>query len=291
MKRGFMLLEVVVAVGILAVGMAFIGMQIQYASRHARESERTMRTLLLAESKLTELDAGLIVPEEKLEATFGAVFPDYGWRLEMKPTATPELNHLTLEILYQARQDVNEEFRFDEAEVVQRLYTLRATPRPLNLVNDFGMPEEQADKLTEQLAGVGDGGLDPRNLNPALFAQMDLEQLLEVAPPLLEAFGINMEELMQMLPEDLRQMVEDALAESRTSTTTGPAEGGVGAGAGSGSGKSPGGGAGPGGGQGSVRRPGEGTGRPPGTVTGQNRRPPRGQGRGPNPGASSASDK
>lgn len=214
MKRGFLLLEVVIAVGLLVVGMALVGMQIHNSSRASRQAERSMRTLLLAESKLAELDSGLIVPEEEIEEEFGPLFPDYAWRLLIEPHPNvTDLNQVTLEILYQARQSVQEEFDFDEAEVVQRLYTLRATPKPLDLTRDFGMSEADADNLTEQLSGVTDGGIDPRNLDPSLFAQLDLEELLEVAPALLAAFGMNVQELMNLLPEELRQMLEEAQAE------------------------------------------------------------------------------
>jgi hypothetical protein len=216
MKRAFLLLEVAVAVGILAVGMAFVGMQIQNAARTSREAERSMRALLLAESKLTEFEMGSITPDttdEKRGIPFGKVFPDYGWRLEMQPSATPELNIVILDILYQPRPDVKQDLNYETAQLVHRLYTLRATPRALDLTQDFGMDEEQADKLTEQLAAVGDAGLDPRNLDPRLFANLNLEQLLQVAPPLLEALGMKMEDLMQLLPADLQQALKDAQAQ------------------------------------------------------------------------------
>ena len=222
MKRGFMLMEVVVAVGILVVGMAFIGMQIQNSSRSIRRAERSMRALLLAESKFTEFDAGLIIPEEEIEEEFGPLFPDYAWRLRIEPhTDTPDLNQVTLEILHQVRESVDEEFDFDEADVVHRLYTLRATPMNLDLTRDFGMDEEQADELAEQLSTVTDAGIDPRDLDPALFAMLDLEELLEVAPPLLEAFGLSVADLMQVLPEELRQALEEAQAEFEGAEGTG----------------------------------------------------------------------
>ena len=185
MKRGFMLMEVVVAVGILVVGMAFIGMQLHNASRSVHRAERSMRALLLAESTFAELDTGLIIPDgEETEREYGPVFPDYGWRLLIEPHPDMEgLNQITLEVLHQIRQDVEEEFDFDEAEVVHRLYTLRATPMKIDLTRDFGMDEEQADQLEEQLSDVGEGGIDPRDLDPALFANLDLETIYAVTLP------------------------------------------------------------------------------------------------------------
>ncbi|MCP4590528.1 MAG: hypothetical protein GY842_07280 [bacterium] len=225
MKRAFLLMEVVIAVSILVVGMAFIGMQVQNSSRAAARAERTMRTLLLAESKFAEFDSGLIIPEDEIEEEFGPLFPDYGWRLLIEPHPTTlDLNQITLQILYQPRQDISEQFDFDEAQVVHRLYTLRVTPQPIDLTRDFGMDEEQADDLAEQLGGVTEGGLDPRALSPAIFAELSLEELLEVAPPLLEAFGMSIGDLMNVLPEELRQALEEAQAESEDSEGEGASD-------------------------------------------------------------------
>lgn len=222
MKRAFLLMEVVLAVSLLVVGMAFIGMQIHNASRAAARAERSMRALLLAESKFAELDAGLIPPEEEIEEEFGRLFPDYGWRLLIEPhPTTTDLNQVTLEILHQVRQDVSEEFDFDEADVVHRLYALRVTPQPIDLTRDFGMDEEQADKLAEDLGSVTEGGIDPRALSPSLFADLDLEELLEVAPALLEAFGMSVNDLMDMLPAELRQALEEAQTEFEESQDQG----------------------------------------------------------------------
>ena len=214
MKRGFMLMEVVVAVGILVVGIAFVGMQVQNSSRSARRAERSMRALLLAETTFTEFDAGLIMPEEEIEEEYGPLFPDYAWRMRIEPhTDMADLNQVTLEVLHQVRHSIDEEFDFDEAEVVHRVYTLRATPMNLDLTRDFGMDEEDADRLAEQLSAVTENGIDPRDLDPALFAALDLEELLEVAPPLLEAFGLSVDDLMQVLPEELRQALAEAQAQ------------------------------------------------------------------------------
>lgn len=224
MKRGFLLMEVVVAVGILVVGLAFVAMQIQNSSRASQRAARSMRTLLLAESTLAEFDAGLIIPDgEETEREYGPLFPDYGWRLLIEPHPNlPDLNQVTLEILHQVRLDIKaEEFDFDEADLVHRLYTLRVTPQPIDLTRDFGMPEEQADELAELLDGVSDRGIDPYNLNPALFAELDLEELIDVAPVLLEAFGMSVSDLMQVLPEELRQALEEAQAEGDTGDTGG----------------------------------------------------------------------
>lgn len=219
MKRGFMLLEVVVAVGILVMGLAFVGMQVQNAANASRRSERALRALLLAESKLAELDTGLIEPADEIEDEFGPLFPDYGWRLriETHPT-TPDLNQITLDILYQARQDVEEEFDFEKAELVHRLYTLRVTPLTLQDVLAYFELSEEQEELVRELVNPDGEGLNPNEL-PARLPDIPLADLLEQAPQLLQLFGLTEAIVMQMLPEATRQKVEALQSDSENSSS------------------------------------------------------------------------
>jgi hypothetical protein len=214
-----MLLEVVIAVGVLVLGMAFVGLQIHNASRVEMEAERSLRGLLLAERMMAELDTGLIEYDEEVEEEFGRLFPDYGWRMKVEQTSVPDLNLVKLEILYQPRPQVDEEFNFDSARVVHTLYTMRATPTRLDLTRDFGMDDKKADELTERFANLGDRAPNVRDIDHAWFRDASLEDLLEVAPALLDAFGISLSDLKKVLPPDLLQSLEQAQAEFEGSRT------------------------------------------------------------------------
>ena len=205
---GFMLLEVVVAIGLLVLGMAVIGAQIQTSLWRTHQTDRLAREVFLAESKIAELDTGLIEPEQEIEEDFGRLFPAYAWRLTLEPTEAEELFFIQLEILYDPARDPEEDFDFEEAEVAQVFYTLRAAPRPLDLTVDFGMDEEVAEKLNEDLAGLGGGAIDVHDFNPAIFRDLDMEEILEVLPVFMQAFNIEQSAILTLVPAELRPQLE-----------------------------------------------------------------------------------
>ena len=59
-RRGYMLLETVVAAGMLVVGLAVIGSQFHDSQMAIRKMERRVRAFTLAEQQLAFLDLGLI---------------------------------------------------------------------------------------------------------------------------------------------------------------------------------------------------------------------------------------
>ena len=203
-----MLLEVVVAIGLLVLGMAVIGAQIQTSLWRTHQTDRLARVVFLAESKIAELDTGLIEPEQEIEEDFGRLFPAYAWRLTLEPTEEEELFFIQLEILYDPARDPEDDFDFAEAEVAQVYYTLRAAPRPLDLTVDFGMDEEVAEKLNEDLAGLGGGDIDVHDFNPAIFRDLDMEEILEVLPVFMQAFNIEQSAILTLVPAELRPQLE-----------------------------------------------------------------------------------
>ena len=56
-------------------------------------------------------------------------------------------------------------------------------------------------------------GFDPADFNPAIFATMDVEELLTVLPALMQAFGISMQELANIVPAEFRDLLERELSE------------------------------------------------------------------------------
>lgn len=220
-QSGFMLLEMVIAVGLLVLGMALIGAQISTSSDIARETDRLARVVFLAESKIAELDTGLILPEEEIEEDFGRLFPEFGWRMRIVPASESDLNMITLEILHQFGREVDEEFDFTSAEVVQTYYTLRATPKPLDLTQDFGLEEEQADNINEQLAELTGGAVDVREFDPSVFQNLSTEELAGLAQLMLGEMGGDASALMQLIPPQARDMLAPFLQELEDALGTG----------------------------------------------------------------------
>ncbi len=206
-----MLMEVLVALGMLILGLSVLGWQMHAGLEASWNMERDYTTLLLAESKIAELDTGLIVPDDIVEGDFGELFPRFGWRMTMEPSGVTLLTAIRLEILYDGlRRNAEREMDYENAEVLQTVHLLRAAPARIDLTRDFGMKAEDADKLAEQLSTMGGSGLDPHDLDPSLFRDLSLEELIEVLPILLQAFGMKLEDVLPILPDDLRQLMEQA---------------------------------------------------------------------------------
>lgn len=202
-RPGYLLLEVVISLGLLVMGLATIGMQIQTAYETAVGSHQTLRAMQLAQSKLDELDAGLILDvqsavENDLEDEFGRLFPDFGWRLRIDPLKdTPEMWLIQMHILYYNRLDPDDEFRFDEAETVFTIRTLRATPATINL-SDFipglpgggdnsgladgsgGMSPEEEEQFQCVLEVLNQYEIDPLEIDLADLGRRPMEDLIGI---------------------------------------------------------------------------------------------------------------
>jgi hypothetical protein len=224
-QSGFLLLEIVVAVGLLVFGLAMLGSRLQRSEALTHETDELARVIFLAESKLAELDTGLVVPEQDVRSDFGKLFPRYGWRMRITPTSGDSASLLSalqgstnpaelgmffieLEVLFDAARVPEQDFDFENAQVVQRYYTLRAPPRSIDLSADFGLEEEIAEKMNEDLANAGINGFDVHDFNPTIFRDMDLEQLQEVLPIFMQAFDMTASQLVNMLPQNMRGEVQ-----------------------------------------------------------------------------------
>jgi hypothetical protein len=191
-RRAAMLLEVVLALSILVASLAAIGIQFNTALRIGHENERMTQALMLAEAKLGQLDTGSIPLELEMYDSFGRTFPGYFWRITIDPhDDIPEMFQVELEILFGdpgIEIDAGDavESDLDDTTVVARLHTLRPQPATIDMQRDFGFTDEQMDEIAEELPPEI---ADPANISPAIFAEMDLETLMEVMPQLIEVFG------------------------------------------------------------------------------------------------------
>ncbi len=209
-RRGALLLEVILALTILFMGMAVIGIQLQTSIATGHENERMTQALMLAEAKLGQLDAGAINLQREmgsdgvLEGDFGKSFPGYFYRFTIEPHKNLEdIFEVTTEILSGPYEDDLEPGDIEDAQVMVTLYSFRPTPATLNLQRDFGVSDEQMDQAAASLPP----DLDPTDLSPAAFAEMDLEELLELMPQFLEifgqGFGISLDQIQQAMDSGL----------------------------------------------------------------------------------------
>ena len=213
LHSAFVLLEVVIAFGLLAIGMAIIGTQIHESYLTTNDNELKFEAMMLADSRMAQIDSlavefgpAQIEAGEPIEEDFGRMFPAYASRLFIGPTSIADLNSLRLEILYDRARNPDDEFNFDESPVMLTLYTLRATPTTIDLQADFGLDDDRAIQMTESFP---EGEFDPNAFDPAILAKMDLEELIAALPALLDALGISAEQAARMVPPEVLQMLQE----------------------------------------------------------------------------------
>lgn len=99
--KGFTLLEVMVALAIMAgVVLTVISSLNYHLSLTARNNEESV-ALLLARAKLEELE---LLDQEQLaqgkEGSFQPEWPDYSWKAEISPSPVPVFKNLTVTVTW-----------------------------------------------------------------------------------------------------------------------------------------------------------------------------------------------
>ncbi|MFH1110122.1 MAG: hypothetical protein V1790_13140 [Planctomycetota bacterium] len=207
-RRGYVLLETVIATGLLIVGLAVIGAEIQDSDTAIRQMRLRLRAMTLAEQHLAEMDLGLIEldsVDEVQDGDFGPRYPDFGWRLTTEPTAIEGLFRLTLDVMHHIRESPYKEddFEVETAEKIFTAYAFRAAPQSLDLGADFGLKDDKLEQVSQKLSDAGVPGLTAQSFDPAILAKLDFEQMVQVLPVILDALGVELGDLEAMIPPEV----------------------------------------------------------------------------------------
>ncbi|MBI5765433.1 MAG: hypothetical protein HZA51_18140 [Planctomycetes bacterium] len=184
--RAAALLEVVIALSILLLGMAMVGMAFRNGELYVDRAEQTARAIQMSERLLGELSSGItVIGEKEATGTFGDEYPpDMCWRLALTSSdQLPGLLNFEIEIFSGAPES-------DESQrkTILRTYAQQAIFVPLNMQRDFGMTGEQLEQLTAAIPG-GAALFDPTSFDPRAIGRMDMDMLKELLPILMQAFG------------------------------------------------------------------------------------------------------
>jgi len=116
--RGFTLLEVMVAVAILAIAMvAILKANVQSLDTLIETRERTTVSMLAA-SKMAEVEAVGAADWSEFQGDFGEDYPGFTWRVETAPTEVERL--VRVAVIVQAREGGSgSETRIEELLFVQ----------------------------------------------------------------------------------------------------------------------------------------------------------------------------
>lgn len=183
MRRGVLLLEVVIALSILLIAIAVCGSAINNSLLSVKRGEEMTRAMMLSEEILARLDTGEITYDQEQSGNF----EDRGQRdlrYELKVTPVeqdPDLLRVEISILE------NDPTTGDgQTRPVLVTRALRAKPKPINMKNDFGMTDEQLKMLTDAIPG-GSQVIDPENFDPASLAKLDMNTLVQLLPVIMQA--------------------------------------------------------------------------------------------------------
>jgi hypothetical protein len=175
-RRGVMLLEVIVALGLLVFGLSIVGLQINSGLKIAQSNRLHTQAMMLVDSKLDEVEAGVIQPnmlEREVKGDFGIMYPGFSWRMEIDPTEIEGFYLATMTIGYRESavkdqiNDPKKQITFEDADTqtLRTAYRLFPKPADINLERDFGISKEDMDSMLADLSGLdpgsdgsGDGG-------------------------------------------------------------------------------------------------------------------------------------
>jgi type II secretion system protein I len=96
---GFTLLEVMVAMAILAMALVAIYQLQSQSISLAVESRFKTSAALLAQSKMAEVETAAILSNHTEEGDFGPDYPQYGWRLEISATDLPQFKKIDVTVV------------------------------------------------------------------------------------------------------------------------------------------------------------------------------------------------
>ena len=117
-SRGFTLLEVMVAVAILAIALvAILKANLQSLDSLTEIREQTTASMLAA-SKLAEIEAIGAANWTELEGDFGEDYPGFSWQVASAPTELESLVRVTV-IVQRTGSSSGEEMRIEELLYVQ----------------------------------------------------------------------------------------------------------------------------------------------------------------------------
>lgn len=243
-RRGVMLLEVMVALGLLVFGLAIVGLQIDTGLKIAKTNRLYTQAMMLVDSKLSEVEGGVIQPdmlEREVKGDFGIIYPGFTWRIEIEPTEIEGFYMAKIEIGYcenAVESQINDPMMEIDIEdpdtvIVRTAYRLFPEPADINLERDYGLSQEDMDALLADLEGVdpmgegaggggggaggggaggggggGGGGTGGGGALPGGLSQSELAELVKMLLEMSESGSFDPRMLTQLPEEQFMALAE-----------------------------------------------------------------------------------
>lgn len=215
-RRGAMLLEVLISVALMVFGLAVVGLRISTSLESARRTQSWTIGMLLAETKMAELQAGAVEfgdSDDYVSGYFGIRYPGYSWRIQIEPCEIENLFLMSLEIGYNASvvdeqiENPDMEIDFDDPEtvIIRTVHRLVPTPADLDLNRDFGIDLEGLQQQSAE--GGGPGGGQGDSAQDELWGLIN--DFLTQHPEILnDSGGIDLDAIKNLPEEDFQMAME-----------------------------------------------------------------------------------
>lgn len=100
----FTLIEVLVALVVVTAGLTIIAQGFLSGGRTSVVSQNRSVAAMLAESKMAEIEEGIVSTTSSSSGTFEPERPDFTWTVEPESTVTTGLSKVTLTVLWKERE-------------------------------------------------------------------------------------------------------------------------------------------------------------------------------------------
>jgi type II secretion system protein I len=101
---GFTLIEVLVALVVVTAGLTIIAQGFLSGGRTSVVAQNRSVAAMLAESKMAEIEEGIVSMSSSSSGTFEPERPDFTWTVEPESTVTTGLSKVTLTVLWKERE-------------------------------------------------------------------------------------------------------------------------------------------------------------------------------------------
>lgn len=226
-RRGAALFEVVVALSILLVSMAVIGIIFSNGNYYIEQAEQLARADIMTERLIGQIETGItaVNPGETIGDFGEEGMPGMTFRVLVNPDQNvPDLLRVDIDVFMGNPADD------ENARLVSSTHLLRAAPKGIDFARDFGFEEEQLAKMTEAIPG-GEAVLDVTNFDPRSLASLDLDMLVQMLPTLMQSLGGNLaggdlSALLQAAQRGDTSMLQQLTQGMQNAQQGGPGQGG-----------------------------------------------------------------
>lgn len=169
--------------------MSVVGLTFRNGERNVELSDHITRAMMMTDRLVEEIDTNQLKfdAREQWDSFGEEAPPGMSWRVVVNPHEEIR-GLLDIDIyIYLGNPDASAE----DHQLVLYTRLQRPEPKGIDFEKDFGFDQDQLQVLTDAIPG-GSAAFDLTNFDPRTLASMNLDQLVEMLPALVQMFGGNL---------------------------------------------------------------------------------------------------